>query len=86
MGEDRATSISEHPDISIDQKLIEEGTQQLTSEINVLEAWLEELEQSNNSDVEIKAARKSYSDMLRSRKEMLSSLTQQAKMQTSARK
>ncbi|MEQ8408061.1 MAG: hypothetical protein RKH07_07270 [Gammaproteobacteria bacterium] len=83
MGEDRATSISAQPDISIDQKLIEEGTEQLTSEINVLEAWLKELEQSNDTDVEVKAARKSYSDMLRSRKEMLSSLTQQAKMQAS---
>ncbi len=86
MGEDRATSAGVHAGVSIDQKLIEEGTEQLTSEINVLEAWLKELEQSDDNDVEVKAARKSYSDMLRSRKEMLSSLTQQAKIQTSARK
>lgn len=70
--------------ISIDQKLIEEGTIQLTSEIQVLEAWLRELDASNGNDVEVVAARKSYNDMLRSRKEMLSTLTKQAKMQAVA--
>ena len=67
--------------ISIDQKLIEEGTTQLNSEIQVLEAWLLELDASDDSDAEIIAARKSYNDMLRSRKEMLSTLTKQAKRQ-----
>lgn len=73
-------------DISIDQKLIEEGTAQLTSEIQVLEAWLRELEASDDSDAEVAAARKSYSDMLQSRKEMLSSLAKQAKIQAVATK
>ena len=68
--------------ISIDQKLIEEGTTQLNSEIQVLEAWLLELDRSDKGDSEIIAARKSYNDMLRSRKEMLSSLTKQAKLQS----
>lgn len=68
-------------DISIDQKLIEEGTAQLTSEIQVLETWLQELEASDDSDAEVQAARKSYSDMLQSRREMLSSLAKQAKIQ-----
>lgn len=68
--------------ISIDQKLIEEGTTQLNSEIQVLEAWLQELESSNQGDSEIVAARKSYNDMLRSRKEMLISLARQAKLQS----
>ncbi len=67
--------------VSIDKKLIEEGTQQLNNEIRVLETWLIELEALDNSDAEIIAARKSYKDMLRSRKEMLSTLTKQAKMQ-----
>lgn len=67
--------------ISIDQKLIEEGTTQLTSEIEVLEAWLRELELLNGEDQETIAARKSYNDMLRSRREMLSSLAQQSKLQ-----
>lgn len=67
--------------ISIDQKLIEEGTAQLSSEIEVLEAWLRELESKNDEDNEIIAARKSYNDMLRSRREMLSSLAKQSKLQ-----
>ena len=69
--------------ISIDQKLVEEGTAQLRSEIEVLEAWLLELEASDVdvNDVEVIAARKSYNDMLRSRREMLSTLAKQAKLQ-----
>jgi len=67
--------------LSIDQKLIEEGTAQLTSEIEVLEAWLRELEMLNGDDIETLAARKSYNDMLRSRREMLSSLDQESKAQ-----
>jgi hypothetical protein len=67
--------------VSIDLKLIEEGTAQLTSEIEVLEAWLNELDSSEGSDNEIVAARKSYNDMLRSRKEMRTTLTKQAKLQ-----
>jgi hypothetical protein len=68
--------------LSIDQKLIEEGTAQLTSEIEVLEAWLRELEMLKGNDIETVAARKSYNDMLRSRREMLSSLDQQSTLQT----
>ncbi len=67
--------------VSIDQKLIEEGTAQLTSEIKVLEAWLEELAALDNGDAEVIAARKSYNDMLRSRKEMLNSLAKKANLQ-----
>ncbi len=70
--------------VSIDQKLIEEGTTQLNSEIEVLETWLHELDASDKDDSEIVAARKSYSDMLRSRKEMLSTLAKQAKLQAVA--
>jgi len=70
----------EAAEVSIDHKLVEEGTQQLNSEIAVLETWLQELEGSDSEDAEILAARKSYNDMLRSRREMLSSLTRQTKM------
>ena len=66
--------------ISIDQKLIDEGTAQLTSEIKVLESWLNELNSSESGDPESEAARKSYNDMLRSRKEMLNTLTKQSKI------
>jgi len=67
--------------ISIDQQLIEEGTTQLNSEIQVLETWLRELDTTDVNDVEVIAARKSYNDMLRSRKEILSTLAKQAKLQ-----
>lgn len=69
-------------DVSIDEKLIRTGTEQLNNEIQVLEAWLQELDASDDTDAEIVAARKSYKDMLRSRKEMLSTLTKQAKLQS----
>ena len=68
--------------VSIDQKLIEEGTAQLNSEIQVLEAWLSELDSSDKESSEVVAARKSYKDMLSSRKEMLSTLAKQAKLQS----
>ena len=68
--------------VSIDQKLIEEGAAQLNSEIQVLEAWLTELDSSDKDISEVLAARKSYNDMLSSRKEMLSTLAKQAKLQS----
>ena len=68
--------------VSIDQKLIEEGAAQLNSEIQVLEAWLTELDSSDKDSSEVLAARKSYNDMLSSRKEMLSTLAKQAKLQS----
>jgi len=65
--------------IKIDQKLVEEGITQLGSEIRVLENWLEELKVSDDTDSEVLDARKSYDDMLRSRREMLSALNKHAK-------
>jgi len=67
--------------ISIDQKLIDEGTAQLNSEIQVLESWLSELDSSDKGNSEVLAAKKSYNDMLSSRKEMLSTLAKQAKLE-----
>ena len=71
----------EDASISIDQKLIDEGTAQLNSEIQVLESWLSELDSSNKGNSEVLAAKKSYNDMLSSRKEMLSTLAKQAKLE-----
>jgi hypothetical protein len=79
---DKRQKQSDDAGVSIDQKLIEEGTAQLNSEIQVLEAWLSELDSSDNENSEVLAARKSYNDMLSSRKEMLSTLAKQAKLQT----
>lgn len=59
----------------IDEDLIREGTEQIASEIKVLEGWLAELEAADEDDPEAAAARKSYRDMLRSRREMLSALS-----------
>ena len=73
--------IGSSENITIDQKLIDEGTAQLASEIKVLEAWLDELETSGDNDAEVITTRKSYNDMLRSRKEMLNTLESQAKLQ-----
>lgn len=70
--------------VNIDQQLIEEGTAQLSNEIAVLEAWLKELEATEGSDSEVSATRKSYHDMLRSRREMLSTLSSQGKPQAMA--
>lgn len=84
MSTEPTASESDGGSITIDQQLIEEGTTQLSSEIEVLEAWLVELEEQDARDAETIAMRKSYDDMLRSRKEMLSSLTKQAARQAVA--
>jgi len=60
--------------VGIDQELVLEGINQLVSEIRVLETWLQELEESSEEDSDKLAARKSYDDMLRSRREMLDAL------------
>ena len=63
--------------MDINAALIAEGTAQLNKEIKVLEAWLAELEGASARDSQTLAARKSYNDMLTSRREMLASLQQQ---------
>jgi hypothetical protein len=80
MTDDKRTAMNS-TDITIDQKLIDEGTAQLNSEIQVLEGWLAELDAAGGEDAEVAAARKSYQDMLSSRREMLSALAKQAKLQ-----
>ena len=78
---DKRQKQMEDASISIDQKLIDEGTAQLNSEIQVLESWLSELDSSDKGNSEVLAAKKSYNDMLSSRKEMLSTLAKQAKLE-----
>lgn len=81
--------------LEVDQKLIAEGVAQLAGEIKVLEAWLRELDaaeseadghgqasersEARQRSEENLAVRKSYTDMLRSRREMLDSLEKQAR-------
>ena len=55
MTDDKRTAINS-TDITIDQKLIDEGTAQLNSEIAVLENWLAELDTAGENDAEAAAA------------------------------
>lgn len=55
----------------IEPDLLEQGIAQLNMEIEILNDWLENLDPSEAEP------RRSYEDMLRSRHEMLLSLTQQ---------
>lgn len=82
MSKKRQTNADSDKSVSIDQKLIEQGTTQLNSEIQVLEAWLVELDSAGAENPEVSAARESYNEMLSSRKEMLSTLARQAKLQS----
>lgn len=65
-------------DASIDAELIERGRAQLTSEIEILQNWIKELESSGDKSQEVLDARIAYKDMLASRREMLSSLLSQS--------
>ncbi len=56
---------------NIDQKLVEEGSAQLSSEIEILESWLADLGSADASDPYVIDAKNSYLDMLRSRRAML---------------
>jgi hypothetical protein len=60
--------------INIDHKLIQDGATQLSSEVEVLESWLGELEREGSLDQSVADARGAYNDMLRSRREMLDAL------------
>ena len=62
----------------IDPKLIQEGIAQLSSEIDILESWLEDIKARGDTSPEAIETRNSYLDMLRSRREMLSALNKQA--------
>ncbi len=61
--------------VKIDRTLIEEGTAQLSIEIEILEGWLAELEKEDPANQLVSDARVAYNDMLRSRKEMLDALS-----------
>lgn len=60
--------------VNIDRTLIQEGTAQLSSEIEILESWLAELEKEESVNQVVIDVRVAYNDMLRSRKEMLEAL------------
>ena len=59
---------------SLSPELVQRGKQQLESEIRTIEGWLEQLEQTRKDNPQSLAARKAYSDMLQSRKDLLAVL------------
>jgi hypothetical protein len=55
-------------------ELVLKGKAQLEAEIRLIEGWLAELEETRKDNPESLAARKSYGDMLQSRRDLLQSL------------
>ena len=55
-------------------ELVQRGKQQLESEIRILELWLLQLEETRKDNPESLAARKTYGDMLQSRRDLLGTL------------
>lgn len=61
-------------DAIIAAELYQKGTTQLETEIRILEGWLAELDETRGDNPFSLAARKSYGDMLQSRRDLLKSL------------
>lgn len=55
-------------------ELVLKGRVQLEAEIKLIEGWLAELDETRKDNPESLAARKSYGDMLQSRRDLLASL------------
>ena len=62
---------------AIPEELRKKGQEQLEAEISIIEGWLEDLNETREDNPESLAARKSYMDMLRSRKDLLMALRKQ---------
>ena len=60
--------------VEIDQALIQQGSAQLSSEVEILEGWFADLEKEGSVNQMVLDAKVAYNDMLRSRKEMLAAL------------
>ena len=61
-------------DTLISAELYQKGVTQIEAEIKILEGWLAELDETSRDNPFSLAARKSYGDMLQSRKDLLKSL------------
>ncbi|HTQ98456.1 MAG TPA: hypothetical protein VMH83_00640 [Candidatus Acidoferrum sp.] len=62
---------------ALSPELVQRGKQQLESEIRILETWLQQLDETRKDNPESLAARKAYTDMLQSRKDLLAVLRKQ---------
>lgn len=58
-------------------ELVARATQQLEREIRLVERWLAELEETSKDNPEALSARKTYGDMLQSRRDLLQALRKQ---------
>ena len=61
----------------ISPELIQNASQQLEAEIKIIEGWLHDLDETREDNMASLAARKSYNDMLQSRRELLNTLKNQ---------
>ncbi len=55
-------------------ELVQKGKTRLEAEIRLIESWLAQLEGTRSDNSEMLAARKTYMDMLQSRRDVLHSL------------
>jgi len=73
--QDRRQS-SEHS--ALTPELAQQATLQLEREISLIEGWLAELDETSKDNPEALSARKSYGDMIQSRKDLLQTLKKQS--------
>lgn len=57
--------------------LVERATTQLEREIRLITSWLAELDETSKDNLEALAARKTYEDMIQSRRDLLEALRKQ---------
>jgi hypothetical protein len=74
-GQDSMQERRQHPEPAIlTPELVVQATRQLEREIRLIEGWLAELEETSKDNREALAARKSYDDMIQSRRDLLQTL------------
>jgi len=64
---------------NLSPELVKQATNQLESEMRLIEGWLAELEETSKDNPEALSARKSYGDMIQSRKDLLQTLSNQTR-------
>ena len=70
---DRRSQVSQEAE-KIPEDLALNAKQQLEKEIGIIENWLKDLEETSDNNSESIIARKSYTEMLQNRQELLNTL------------
>lgn len=65
----------------LEPELVLRATTQLEQEIRLIEGWLAELEEASRDNSEALSARRSYGDMIQSRKDLLEKLNTTVRQQ-----